>query len=308
MNSNAAIFAQDKDFWGNYVKGRPQPPPTLFDRIFQYHRKHGGAFGTVHDVGAGSGPYAENLREQFDHVILSDIVPENVILAKDRLGTKGFSYRAAKVEDVDDIPAGSVDMVFATNVMHFPPDQDAAMQAVAKQLKSGGTYACALFGPARFKDAKLQDLWERISQQGGRVLLRKVDNPKETIGVMARTQDRYNTSPLDPELFLPGAKRVNLNMKDGGIVGLLSVEIAEAYGHVEPDYQGPDDVETFEEEDGWSFETDIEGVKQHIDSFPFLRQNPSSFEQLFKELELLVGSGKRVRGYWPAKIILATRV
>jgi ubiquinone/menaquinone biosynthesis C-methylase UbiE len=118
-------FARDERFWNNYLAGRPQAPDALFDRIFAYHRSHGGAFGTVHDVGAGNGPYAARLRSQFEHVVVSDIVPGNVELARARLGTKedGFTFRAAGIEDVDDIEPASVDMVFATNVMHFPDDQ-----------------------------------------------------------------------------------------------------------------------------------------------------------------------------------------
>jgi SAM-dependent methyltransferase len=303
MASNEKAFAQDKKFWNNYLRGRPQAPDALFERIFDYHQSHGGAFNTVHDVGAGNGPYGKRLRSKFNHVIVSDIVAKNVQLAEDRLGNDGFSYRAAKVEDADDIPAGSVDMVFATNVMHFP-NQKAAMTAVAKQLRSGGTFACGTFGPARFEDSRLQDLWQRISYQGGRELLNKTDQPQQVLDVIARTQEA-NVAPLDTEFFLPGAKRVHLNWGDGGIVKLLPPE--EAHKHAEPNYTGPDDDSTFEDEEGWSFEADLEGVKEHMNSFPFLAQNPDAFTDLFLELDRLLGDGGSVRGYWPAKIILATR-
>ena len=79
--------------------------------------------------------------------------------------------------------------------MHFT-QQDIAISAIARQLKAGGTFACATFGPARFEDARLQDLWQRISHQGGRELLKKTDKRKETIRVMARTQDG-NVANLD---------------------------------------------------------------------------------------------------------------
>ncbi|KUI60116.1 hypothetical protein VP1G_07325 [Cytospora mali] len=304
METNGKIFAQDKKFWNSYLKGRPRPPDAFFNRIFGYHESQGGTFGTVHDAGAGNGPYAQQLRSRFSHVIVSDIVPENVELARNRLGTDGFSYRAARVEEADDIPAGSVDMVFAANVMHFP-DQQAAMAAVARQLRPGGTFACSLFGPARFEDAALQALWTRISHQGGRELLKGADRPEETIRVMARTQDRYNVAPLDTEVFLPGARRVHLNMGRGGIVGLLPPE--EAHRNMEPDYSGPDDVEIIEDEEGWSFETDLDGVKEHINSFPFVAGHPEALADLFRELEDMLGDGRLVQGYWPAKIILATR-
>lgn len=62
MESNSKIFAQDNDFWGNYLIGRLKPPQSLFDRIFSYHQSKGGVFGTAHDVGAGNSPYAQELR------------------------------------------------------------------------------------------------------------------------------------------------------------------------------------------------------------------------------------------------------
>lgn len=301
---NDEIFKLDEKFWNNYLKGRPQAPGSLFDRIFGYHEANCGAFETAHDVGAGNGPYADRLKARFRHVIISDIAASNVELAKARLGTERFRYRAAKVEDADDIPAGSVDLVFATNVMHFP-DQELAMKAIAKQLKSGGTFAAALFGPARFEDAKLQDLWERINYQGGRMLLAKADQPEQTITIMARTQDKYNVAPLDPWLFRAGAKRVHLNMTRGGITGMLPPEAA--HRNVEPDHTGLDDIESHEDDDGWSFTTDLEGVKEHIASFPFLATDVEAFTDLFKELEMYFNDHERARGYFPVKIILATR-
>ncbi|MCJ1399416.1 hypothetical protein MMC11_002618 [Xylographa trunciseda] len=306
MDSNGKIFAQDDKFWDNYLKGRPRVPDAFFDRIFGYHQAKGGAFGTVHDVGAGNGPYAQRLRSRFAHAIVSDIVPENVELARTRLrGTEGFSFRAARVEDADDIPAGSVDMVFATNMMHFPDPQDVAMGAIARQLRPGGTFAAALFGPARFHDAALQDLWARISYQGGRQLLKTVDDPAQTIRVMARTQDTYNVAPLGPELFEPGAQRVHLNMGKGGIQGMLPPE--EAGRNTEPSYTGPGDVEVHEDEEGWSFETDLAGVKEHFGSFPFVSQFPDAFTDLYRELDDLLVDGRPVEGYVPVKVILATR-
>nr|UYO77210.1 S-adenosyl-L-methionine-dependent methyltransferase [Trichoderma crystalligenum] len=305
MNLDSNIFAQDDKFWANYLKGRPQAPESLFERIFNYHASHGGIFGTVHDVGAGNGPYSQKLRSRFNHVIVSDIVAKNVELAQYRLGTDGFSYRTAKVEEAEDLPTGSVDLVFATNVMHFP-DQQLAMTAIAQQLKSGGTFACGTFGTARFEDAKLQDLWQRISYEGGRQLLKKkgVEQPQQTIRVMARTGEA-NMAPLDPKVFVAGAQRIHLNMKNGGIVGILPPD--EAHRSREPNYTGPDDEVIFEEEDGWSFEKDLDGVKEHICSFPFVAENLDAFADLFAELDELLGDGRVVRGYFPAQIILATR-
>ncbi|KAK8859002.1 S-adenosyl-L-methionine-dependent methyltransferase [Apiospora arundinis] len=300
------VFDQDDQSWENYSRGRPQVPDAFFDRIFAYHEGKGGQFGTVHDVGAGNGPYAKRLRARFAHVIVSDIVPTNVQLAQKRLrGLDGFAFRAAKLEEADDIPAGSIDMVFATNVMHFPDPQDAAMAVVARQLRSGGTFAAGTFGPARFPDPELQALWTRISQQGGRSLLQTVDDPETTAKIMARTGGVNNVAPLRPDLFLPGALRVHLNMAHGGLEGPLPPEAAHL--DTESSFTGLDDVEVFEEEAGWDFETDLEGVKAHFASFPFVSKFPDAFTELYKELDQLLADGRRVKGYFPAKIILATR-
>jgi SAM-dependent methyltransferase len=303
-NSNDRIFARDEVFWNNYLKGRPQAPPSFFDRIYRYHEQHGGQFGVAHDAGAGNGPYSSELRSKFNHVIVSDIVKENVEFAEARLGTDGYSYRAAKVEEADDIPPGSVDLVFITNALHFV-DQKIALETVAKQLRPGGTFAGAGFGPALFHDPKVQDVWTRISQQGGRVLLRKAEDPEQTIRVMKRSSDGYNVAPLDEALFLPGAERVHLNMEKGGITGLLPPERADEAE--EPIYTGPNDVEIYEIDEGWSFDTDLNGFKEHFGSFPHSKEDPEAFVELWQEIDELLKAGSKLDGVFPAKLILATR-
>jgi len=298
-------FARDEAFWNNYLAGRPQAPDALFDRIFAYHRSKGGVFGTVHDVGAGNGPYAARLRSHFEHVIVSDIVPGNVELARARLlgGAEkggGFTFRTAGVEDVDDLEPASVDMVFATNVMHFPDDQDAAMAAVARQLRPGGTFACAGFAPARFRDAGVQSLWEAIFAQAGRVVLRKLEKEQpgsreKALRAMARSGDRYDVAPLNPGLFLPGAMRIHIEMLDGTATELLPPEDAETL--VRPSYTGPDDVELWVREDGWAFETDLAGIKTHFATFPFSSHEPEAFTELWRKMEALLPDGRRVKGF-----------
>ncbi|EED18960.1 conserved hypothetical protein [Talaromyces stipitatus ATCC 10500] len=288
MDKSGKIFAQDDKFWENYSRGRPKVPDTFWDRIISYHQSNGGHFGTVHDVGAGNGPYAQRLRSWFANVIVSDIVAENINLARDRLkGREGFQFRIAALEDADDIPAGSVDMVFATNMMHFAEPQKDAMATIARQLRSGGTF----------------NLWERVSYQGGRELLKVSDDPDQIIKVMARTQDQYNVAPLDRALFADNL-RIHVNMGNGGIQGMLPPEFA--HRNTEPNYSEGDN-EMDEDMDGWTFETDLAGVKEHFGSFPFISRFPDAFTDLYKELDELLADGRTVEGYFPVTIILATR-
>ncbi|KAL4755974.1 uncharacterized protein BDW70DRAFT_164937 [Aspergillus foveolatus] len=122
---------------------------------------------------------------------------------------------------------------------------------------------------------------------------------------MARTQDGANVAPLSTDNFEPGAIRLHLNMGRGRIVSLLPPE--EAHRNTEPVYTGETDEILFEDEEGWSFETDLNGVKEHICSFPFVSEDLDAFIDLLAELDVLLGDGRLARGYWPAKLILATR-
>lgn len=132
-------------------------------------------------------------------------------------------------------------------MIYFSDPQDAAVAIVARQLRPGGTFVAAQFGPARFHEPDLQDLWARVSHEGGRQLLEGVDDPSETIRVMSRASATLNIAPLAPELFMPGARRIHLNMDKGGIQGLLPPE--EASRDTRPDYTRPEDVVPYENEE-----------------------------------------------------------
>ncbi|KAG6007652.1 hypothetical protein E4U21_005733 [Claviceps maximensis] len=302
-SSSNTIFAQNEDFWDNYLEGRPTAPPSFFERVFRYHEAHNGHFGTAHDVGAGNGPFAAILRSRFQHVIVSDIASENVALAEKRLGKDGLSYRVSRLEHADDIATGSVDMVFATNVMHFC-EQDVAMRTIARQLRPGGTFVCAAFGAAYFADARVQDIYTRICQAGVRALLETIRDPEELLKSLHRTRGSYNVAPLDQGLFLPGALRVALNMPEEGLTSPLPLEREVSGG--EASHVGKDDVLVDEEEDGWGFLMDIRQIRGHIESFPFGKDAVSVLGPLWREMEDAVRA-TRIRGHWPAKIILATR-
>ncbi|CAK1362211.1 hypothetical protein CB0940_02509 [Cercospora beticola] len=301
---NQDIFNLDEGFWDNYLRGRPSPPDSFFARIFDYHEAKNGHFNHVHDVGAGNGPFSHQLKSRFDHVLVSDIATSNVELARARLGDNGYSYRTAKLEDASDLREGKMDLVFAANVMHFP-DQELAMKAIAHQLRPGGTFAAALFGPARFEDPRIQSLWQRMNYEGGRTLLSKSDRVEETIGIMSRTQDHYNVAPLDPTLFDKGSQRIHLNMSKGGIVGMLPPETANL--HSEPDYTGEDDQLIHEDDIEWRFTTNFSGLMEHVASFPFLAPETSELQEMMEELEEYCGTQNAIQGYVPVTLILATR-
>ena len=176
------------------------------------------------------------------------------------------------------------------------------MNVIAKQLSPHGTFTCAGFGAARFEDARVQDIYTRRNQSAGRALLKKDDDPEKLIAVMARTQGSYKVAPLDETLFLPGAQRIRLNMEKGGIIAPFPRKIPVT----EPLHMGANDIEVTEREEGWNFVMDLDGVREHLLSFPFAREEPGIFAELWREIEDVV-KDRCVKGHWPAQIILATR-
>ena len=91
----------------------------------------------------------------------------------------------------------------------------------------------------------------------------------------------------------------------GGITGLLPPELAGDFD--EPVYTGPNDVEVFENEEGWSFDWTLEDFKEHFGSFPHSKEDPAAFVELWNELDELLKNKSRLDGVFPAKLILATR-
>ncbi|TPX15931.1 uncharacterized protein E0L32_000265 [Thyridium curvatum] len=261
------LYSKKAEFWESYLKGRPRAPERLLDRVFRYHEEHGGRWDCAHDIGAGVAPYASDLRSRFADVILSDISPDNVAVAQARLGTDGFSYRAARAEDVDDITPGTVDMTFASTMFHFCDDQHAAMAAMAKQLRPGGTFVCFFVGLASFDDPAVYDLYMDIVRTGNKGLCQNVRDPDNLLRAIDRIRGFYNVAPLEDELWLPGAQRISLNMGDTGTPRLTVPDMV--LETEEPLYTGPSDVESFLTEDGWGFAMGINDIKQHIWTMTF---------------------------------------
>lgn len=302
MDSNAKTFARNEAFWNNYLKGRPRAPDAFFSRIIQYHQAHNGQFDTAHDVGAGNGPHAQQLRDRFRHVIVSDVVPENVKLAQERLGTDGFSYRAAPLEQADDIPRQcGLGLCGQRHALRQPGRRHARRRGAAevrRHLRLRRIWSREVRGRGRAGrlGAHYAARRPRASAQGGPAGADGQDHgPKP---------GRVRRGAARPRMVPPRRAAGASEHGEGGLTRLLSPEDLERAA--EPRHMGSDDVETWEHEEGWGFETNLDGIKEHFASFPFSAEDPAAFTELWWEMERLVGDGRPVRGYWPAKVILAT--
>lgn len=140
MVASNNLYDQQSLFWKEYLEARPQVPDCFFSRILGYHAEHGGHFGTLHDAGAGPGVHTARLSKRFQQILVSDASKSNISIARTHLEKEGnCSFRIARLEDADGLEPASMDMVFATNVLHFT-DVDEAIEAITYQLKPGGTF------------------------------------------------------------------------------------------------------------------------------------------------------------------------
>ena len=73
--------------------------------------------------------------------MISDIIPQNVEIARGRLNDGPYSFKVSSLEDtINVLAAESIDFVFASTMMHFC-ESDPVIAAVHHQLKPGGTFA-----------------------------------------------------------------------------------------------------------------------------------------------------------------------
>lgn len=71
--------------WYEYIKYRPVWSASLYERIYNHHKLHSGAFETAHDVGAGAGIASQEPANHFKQFIVSDPNDGYVEIAENRL-------------------------------------------------------------------------------------------------------------------------------------------------------------------------------------------------------------------------------
>jgi len=247
------------------------------------------------------------LKKRFKHVIVSDIAEANIEKARSRLGTDGYSYHTAKVENASHLDSGSVDMVFASNVMQYP-DVDAAQKSIAAQLETGGTFVCAGFAMALFDNKEIGAQMQEMIYTSMRAMLRTcadADDEARRIRIMAGIATGFQTVPADEKFFLRGVQRLTIH---GGIAAV-------PYAPPEVIARFPKDVvrvgrhDQFIQADdpGWECGLSMERLKDNLGSFAFMKADPSALEQLWRNLEELIPPGTQAKGVWPCTLILATR-
>ena len=306
------VYDQTEDFWQKYLSGRPRVPDSFFERIFTYHAQHGGSFGTAHDAGAGIGVHSARLVKKFKRVLVTDAAEKNVDLARKRLiGGEDYErceFKTLKLEQsITLLPSASMEMVFAAVMMHFT-DLNEAMAAVAHQLKPGGTFAAAGFGYLILEDEAAQSAWLKVWQKGSERYLKGQSTPlneyiKQAVQVGASA---YDAIPVSEEYFQPGALRIRLNWPGDGC--WYKYCVPPGFEDQLPIWSqvGAQDIASKESEAGWDVEMDLAALQRVVQTFPTIDFADEEISKRWRDFQLLVGD-RKLKGHWPAFLILAER-
>lgn len=294
------VYNQTQEFWDEYIKGRPAIPQTFFDFIFDYHSEHDGQFLKAHEVGAGVGVYSSRLAAKFEHVLVSDIIKSNVEIAKQRL--KGsYSFKHSSLEDTIDLAPNSIDLVFASTMMHFTR-VDEAIKAVHHQLKPGGTFAAGMYGTYALHNPKAQEVWAKIVLLICEMIIDRFGLDDRAKRILQQESSGLDFVGIPEELFSP-AMRYEYNFLTP--TTQREMILPTQYGLEPADRIGPKDTVVRDWDKGWFSEQSIAGLRGIASTWPHDDKNPDII-RLWDELSQVLGDGK-VEGFWMVSLLLATK-
>jgi len=299
-------YDRQEDFWDLYRKGRCPIPDSIFQRFYDYHSTYGtGKFDVLHEPGAGAAVHSARFAKKFDKLIVTDPSEQNVEQAKQRLEhLNNVEVRLAKIEDDSSFAEQSVDMVIALTCIHWA-DTVRAVEAVQRQLRSGGTFAICFVGVPFLLNKRAQEIWLELHWQAFTEFfeLRNVlGNPAEaalwtaiisgydSIAIPASEFDNvfrlknYGPEYTEYERLIPPQHRSSMpNVSNVG-----------AHEH----------IETFVDGD-LKASLSIQDLKDTASSIPF-PPVPDNYEPLWHQLEEAIG-GEKVDAIWALSIILARK-
>lgn len=115
------------------------------------------------DVGCGSGRWSMMVAPKVGHLHLLDASAEALAVARDNLSeATNVSFHLASVGGIP-LEDDSLDFAFSLGVLHHVPDTGAAIDAIAKKLKSGAPFLVYLYYALDNRPGWYRAIW-RISE------------------------------------------------------------------------------------------------------------------------------------------------
>ena len=310
--------------WDRYDRYRPKYPASLVKLVMEFQRAHSNAFRFAHDVGSGSGVFAPNLAEYFQHVHVSDPKAGFIEQARERLDVwfekhwwKGrFTFTVTPAEKAGEIAAKrSVDLVTLMQCAHWT-DQDDMVRSVAASLTPNGTMALVHIHPEPTvvgNDAvstlvrRLFEFWvENIIEAAGGT------DSKLYKSYLPQSNAALESVHLPEDLFIQDVtKRIYINVRGQGSSAFIvsGSEGMVADSRASPQHRRYEYSSDDSEGTGWRYDVEGSWFRGYIST---LVQEGSlgEFEEHFKDIETAVNETSpngKVTVEWPVAVLFATR-
>ncbi|MCA0319195.1 MAG: class I SAM-dependent methyltransferase [Proteobacteria bacterium] len=137
--------ANDARFWDRAARKYAADPikdMAGYERTLDRARAYLTGNEAAYEFGCGTGTTALRLAPFVGRIVATDISPEMIAIARERVQADGCANAAFDVGTPDTAPwpDGAFDVAFGFNVLHLVAGREAALQGVHRLLKPGGLF------------------------------------------------------------------------------------------------------------------------------------------------------------------------
>lgn len=323
-SSKSEKSSTDLEQWEHYVAYRPRWPDSMWKMWLDYHR---GLLVSAHDIGTGSGNAAEDLLQAsincsppgLRYFVLTDLRESNIQDARKRFvsgnrfpGIK-FAFRVAPAEsswqDIAECTpelASGIDFIMACESIHWT-DLEPTLRHVATSLRTGGTFAAALYWPFPIISGndKARDAFNRLVDK--RVAQIKKDQWMNAAWVSASRQMNLDVVPLHDEVWRDVHRvYIHCGARSGGWAWEQHPE--EKDWHATPVlHLGAYEKIELESHADWKMSSTVHWLRGLLESLRFGFSAESWESKEWREIEEASGPDGRIDLEWQVQMILARK-